>query len=416
LTAALLLSLGWQPALSAQTDEETEQQNQEIELVTVTGTRLRNAYAEGDYPISVLDSEAIRNSGMVTLGDFLQKVPFLTGSPLNTSTSVRGAGGNLSRGVSTVEIRGLGPERTLVLFNGRRFVPGGNGASGVVDISMIPMALVERVEIFKAGASVEYGADAVAGVINVITKTQTEGVELEARGRMSSHGDAESYAFSAAYGQNLDRGQFFVGTEYSNQPSLGKGERDYSSELLSVTGPDNEIIPFGSSAPPQGNYRTSMGRLTLIDGASGTSPDDFRPFTDDDRFNFNPYEDLLQASERFTVFAQGSYEVTPAINLFGEAYYHHRISSQRLAPLPFFTNREEDVSVSADNVYNPFGERLTDVRRRMIEAGSRGYSQDNSAWRFVLGADGTLDEWFWDASLNVARNSTDQRVLRYLGE
>lgn len=407
MLSALALALFCPIPLLAQ-DQEQNETERELELITVTGTRLRNAYAEGAYPISVIDREAILNSGVVSLGDFLQKVPFLTGSPLNTSTSMRGEGGNLSRGISTVELRGLGPQRTLVLFNGRRFVPGGNGASGVVDISMIPMALVERVEIFKAGASVEYGADAVAGVINVITKTQTDGVELQARGRVSSHGDAESYAFSAAYGENLERGQYFVGTEYSNQPSLGKGERDFSSQLLSVTGPDNEIIPFGSSAPPQGNYKTSTGRLTLQDGASGTSAEDYRRFTDSDRFNFNPYEDLLQASERFTVFAQGRYEVAPAINIFGEAYYHHRISSQRLAPLPFFTNREEDVSVSADNVYNPFNERLTDVRRRMIEAGSRGYSQNNKAWRFVLGADGMAADWFWDASLNVARNSTDQ--------
>ncbi len=405
--ATLLLGLVWSNSLLAQSREESEK-NQELELVTVTGTRLRNEYAEGAYPISVIDQEAMLNSGLDSLGDFLQQVPFLTGSPLNTSTSMRGEGGGLSRGISTVEMRGLGPERTLVLLNGRRFVPGGNGASGVVDISMIPMALVERVEIFKAGASVEYGADAVAGVINIITKTQTEGVELQATGKVSSHGDAESYAVSASYGKSLEQGQFFLGTEYSNQPSLGKGERKFSSELLSVSGPENEIIPFGSSAPPQGNYRTSSGRLTLIDGASGISIDDYRPFTDNDRFNFNPYEDLLQASERFSLFAQGRYEVTSAVNVFGEAFFHHRESSQRLAPLPFFTNREENVSVSADNVYNPFNEKLTDVRRRMIEAGSRGFSQDNKAWRFVLGADGMVADWFWDVSANVARNTTDQ--------
>jgi len=401
----LLLVLSSSCPVSAQ----SQNASQEMELVSVTGTRLRNAYAEGAYPLSVMDREAIVNSGLVSLGDFLQEVPFLTGSPLNTSTSMRGEGGDLSRGISTMELRGLGPERTLVLFNGRRFVPGGNGASGVVDISMIPMTVVERVEIFKAGASVEYGADAVAGVVNVITRTQTEGVEFQAQGKISNHGDAENYALSAVYGQNTGRGRFFLGTEYSNQPSLGKGKRGFSRELLSVTGPDNEIIPFGSSAPPQGNYRTSMGRLTLSDGAAGTSADDYRPFTDADRFNFNPYEDLLQASERFSVFAQGRIEVTSAVNVFAEAFYHHRNSSQQLAPLPFFTNREEDVSVSADNVYNPFNERLTDVRRRMIEAGPRGFSQDNDAWRFVLGADGMKADWIWDVSVNLARNETEQR-------
>ena len=153
-TATLCAAL-WLSPLLAQEQAVSQDENTELELMTVTGTHLRNAYAEGAFPLSVLDREAILNSGLESLGDFLQEIPFLTGSPLNSSTSMRGEGGGLSRGISTVELRGLGPERTLVLLNGRRFVPGGNGASGVVDISMIPMAIVERVEIFKAGASVE---------------------------------------------------------------------------------------------------------------------------------------------------------------------------------------------------------------------------------------------------------------------
>lgn len=402
---AVLLGILWATPVSAQKpDAETE-----LELVTVTGTRLRNAYAEGAFPLSVMGREAIENSGLESLGDFLQEVPFLTGSPLNSSTSARGEGGGLSRGISTVELRGLGPERTLVLLNGRRFVPGGNGASGVVDISMLPLAIVERVEIFKSGASVEYGADAVAGVINIITKNHTEGLELQALGSITSRGDAERYALSAAYGKDTGRGQYFLAAEFSDQPSLGKGERSWSREVLSVSGPDNEIISFGSSAPPAGNHRTSLGRVTLRNGAAGTSVADFRPFTDADRFNYNAFEDLLQASERLSLFAQGSLEVSPAFTMFGEAFYHQRESSQQLAPLPFFTNREIDVAVSADNVYNPFSETITDARRRLVEAGPRGFSQDNEAWRFVLGADGQLGAtWYWDTSVNVARNETDQ--------
>ncbi|HET6565456.1 MAG TPA: TonB-dependent receptor, partial [Xanthomonadales bacterium] len=404
LPALLPALLSIQPLL-AQTPAVTT----ELEPMAVTGTRLRNAYAEGAFPLTIIDEQAIADSGLGSLGDFLQEVPFLSGSPLNSSTSARGEGGGMSRGISTVELRGLGPERTLVLLNGRRFVPGGNGASGVVDVSMIPLAIVKRVEIFKSGASVEYGADAVAGVINIITKDDTEGLELQALGSITSEGDAERYVLSASYGQGSQRGHWFVAGEYSDQPSLGKGERSWSREVLSVTGPDNEVIPFGSSAPPAGNHRTSLGRVTLREGAEGTSPADFRRFTDDDRFNYNPYEDLLQASQRLSLFASGSFVLSPAVNLFGEAFYHQRDASQQLAPLPFFTNREVDVAVSADNVYNPFGEHITDSRRRLVEAGPRGFSQDNEAWRVVLGADGTLAQsWFWDASVNFARNETDQ--------
>jgi iron complex outermembrane receptor protein len=381
----------------------------ELQPIAVTGTRLRNDYAEGAFPLAVFDREAIAKSGQTSLGDFLQELPFLSGSPLNTSSSARGEGGGMSRGISTVELRGLGPERTLVLVNGRRFVPGGNGASGVVDVSMIPLAMVERVEIFKSGASIEYGADAVAGVINIITRGDADGLDLQALGSITSEGDAERYVLGATYGRRSERGRFVIGAEYSDQPALGKGERDWSYEALSVTGPDNEVIPFGSSAPPQGNHGTSLGRMILRDGAAGTSIDDFRRFTSADRYNFNPSEDLLQASERLSLFAEGRFEVAPAINFFGEAFYHQRDSGAQLASLPFFTNREVDVAVSADNIYNPFGERIADARRRLVEAGPRSFIQANQAWRFVLGADGTLVEsWAWDASVNLGRNETDQ--------
>lgn len=403
--AAALLAFPWTASVLAEESDDSLT----LEPIIITGTRLRNTYAEGAFPLSVLEREDIASSGVTSLGDFLQELPFLSGSPLNTSTSMRGEGGGLSRGISTVELRGLGPERTLVLVNGRRFVPGGNGASGVVDVSMIPLAMVERVEVYKSGASVEYGADAVAGVINIITGSDRDGLELQALGSITSEGDAERYVASATYGQSSERGRFFVGAEYSDQPSLGKGERDWSYDALSVTGPDNEVIPFGSSAPPLGNHGTSGGRMILREGAPGTSVADFRRFTSADRYNFNPAEDLLQASERLSLFAQGRIEVSPAINLSGEAFYHQRDSSAQLASLPFFTNREVDVAVSADNVYNPFRERITDARRRLVEAGPRSFFQDNEAWRFVLGADGSLAEtWYWDASVNVARNETDQ--------
>jgi len=411
-TSLVLLGLLWSMALTpvaarAATEEQLDQ-SLTLEHVTVTGTRLQLSSTDGIYPVTVIGSQELQDSGDVTIGDFLQKLPFMSGSPLGSTTSMRGEGGGISRGISTIELRGLGPERTLILLNGRRMVPGGNGASGVVDVNMIPISIIERVEILRSGASVEYGADAVAGVVNLITKTETRGVELQAQGDITSRSDAETYALRATWGKRVDNGSFLFGAEYFDQPSLGKGERAWSSERLTVTGPDNRVIAEGSSAPPDGNFRTSLGRLTLIDGASGDSVDDFRPFTDDDRYNFNPFEDLLQASERLSLFAQGSYALSEKVSIFGEALYYHRDSSATLAPLPFFTNRETDVSVSADNAFNPFGEELTDVRRRMVEAGQRSFAQDNTAWRVVMGLEGTVSDWFWDVSAIQARNETDQ--------
>lgn len=409
LATVVLMVLARSASLLADTQSEEQlDQSLSLEHVTVTGTRLQQSSADGIHPLTVVGTQDLQDSGVETIGEYLQQLPFMSGSPLGTTTSLRGEGGGLSRGISTVELRGLGAERTLVLVNGRRFISGGNGASGVVDINMIPISIIQRVEILRTGASVEYGADAVAGVVNIITREETRGLELQGQGDVTSRGDARTWSFSATYGKQLDSGDFLLAAEYSDQPSLGKGERSWSSERLTVTGPDNTTIAEGSSAPPQGNFQTSLGRLTLSEGANGDSIDDFRPFTDADRFNFNPLEDLLQASQRVSLFAQGSYDISEKVSLFGEGLYQQRDSSQVLAPLPFFTTRETDVTVSAANAFNPFAEELSDVRRRMVEAGQRSFTQDNSAWRVVAGLKGEFSGWFWDVAAIQGRNETDQ--------
>jgi len=404
-----LLTAGGVPASSAvaQQDEQAP-----VDRVKVTGSRLRGIVGGEAWPLTSISRDQLLATGEVRLGDILQQLPFTSGSPLNTTTSRRGQGGGLSRGIETVELRGLGPERTLILLNGRRFVPGGNGGSGLVDLGMLPLSMVERMEIFKSGASVEYGADALAGVINIITRERFDGVELGARGSVTAEGDAETFSFNALTGHQTERGGVTLGIEYSDQPSVSKGARAFSRTRLTLDGPDNLRVFDGSSAPPTGQFRTSSGRFTLIDGRDGDSLDDFRPFIDSgpdtDRFNFNPFEDLLQASERLTLFGQGRWRATDEVSLFAEAFYHDRDARQQLAPLPFFTTRLADVTVAADNVFNPFGETLSDVRRRLVEAGPRTFSQDNQAWRFVLGGDGRFGAWFWDVSLTRGRNETDQ--------
>ncbi|MDX1625512.1 MAG: TonB-dependent receptor, partial [Wenzhouxiangellaceae bacterium] len=398
-------------SLTAAAQEPASGGSTDLAPIAVTGSRIRGVMIDGAWPLTTIERDELLDSGHQRLGDFLQELPFTSGSPLNTQTSRRGQGGGLSRGIETVELRGLGPERTLVLLNGRRFVPGGNGASGVVDVGMLPIAMVDRIEIFKAGASVEYGADALAGVINVITREPFDGVELSASAKAAARGDGETGSVTALAGRTFARGGFLGGFSWTDQSPVSKGDRRFSRTRLSLSGPGNEVVFDGSSAPPSGQYRTSFGPLTLIDGRLGTGLDDFRPFVeagpDTDRYNFNPFEDLLQASERFSLFGQGEWLVGD-VNVFAEALYHRRDSSQQLAPLPFFTTREQGVVVDAGNVYNPFRETLTDVRRRLVEAGPRTFSQDNEAWRGVVGADGRIGGWFWDLSLAHGRNETDQ--------
>mgnify|MGYP001378621837 CR=1 FL=1 len=386
--------------------EEERAPDTALEPFTVTGTRLARAPLDGAFPLTVLDRRTLLETGVSNLGELLQELPFITGSPLNSNVGARDAGGGFARGAATLELRGLGAERTLILLNGRRIVPGGGGASGIVDVGMIPLAAIERVEIFKAGASVEYGADAVAGVINLITRRHFDGLEVQAKGSVTSRGDGDGQ-FSAVYGRAAGGGDWLAGVQYLTQEDVGKSERRFSSRLLTVAGPDNTIVADGSSAPPNGNFRTSLGRLTLIDGQDGTSPDDFRPFTAADRFNFNAFEDLRQDAERFTAFVEGHYSFGAALNVFSEALFQRRDSDTQLAPLPLFTSRE-NLAVAATQVFNSFGEEIADARRRLVEAGPRSFIQNDETWRVVLGADGRVGGWWWDAAVNHARHTLDQ--------
>lgn len=404
--AVILTSLVWTTLGVAQPESPLA-----LDALEVTGTHLgREA---GMDPLVSFDRNTLRNSGHATLGEFLQALPMMSGSPLGTSVNQRGSGGAVSRGIESVELRGLGSRRTLILINGRRMLAGGNGAAGVVDLASIPVALVERVEVLTTSASVAYGADAIAGVVNVITRSDVDGVEVSARVSQTESGDGDVLDLSAVTGRRFGSTWLSGGVSLFDQAAVGRGDRDFSSQWLTVDGPANAIVPTGSSAPPNGRFRTSDGNVTLIDGEDGDSPDDFRPFINDgpdtDRFNFNPFEDLVQDSRRVSAFGSLRHDLSPSLSLFAEALFQQRDSDTQIAPLPFFTNRLDGVTVSADNIYNPFGEEISDARRRLVEGGPRRFAQDNQLWRVVIGADGLVADWQWETSLSYGRNEVEQR-------
>src|SRR5215813_1515926 len=169
----------------------------------VTGSHLRLKDPGPASPVVVFDREQIRMSGIVSIGDFLQRMPE-QGGALNTNVN------NGGDGETTISLRNLGAERTLVLVDGKRWVNGGKGAGSFVDLNSIPSASIERVEVLKDGASAVYGADAVAGVVNIITRRRMNGIELGAYGGMSPHGDAQQIDVSAMGGVAMGKWSFFV--------------------------------------------------------------------------------------------------------------------------------------------------------------------------------------------------------------
>ncbi|NBT29418.1 MAG: TonB-dependent receptor, partial [Gammaproteobacteria bacterium] len=200
LTVSLTTLTGGALAV-AQDDEEVLT----TEEVLVTGSRIKRADLDNANPVTVVTRDEMMLTGMTDVGDLIQRLPSMSGSPIGTTTN---NGGN---GSVTIDLRGLGAGRTLNLINGRRSVDGG-------DYQTIPSVMVERIEILKDGGAAAYGADAVAGVVNIVTRKDFEGVEVELL--TADWADTDSGAqtgIGAVFGKSFGKGHFVAGVEYVDQ-------------------------------------------------------------------------------------------------------------------------------------------------------------------------------------------------------
>src|SRR5499433_688460 len=203
-----------QPAAEAAEPTAPKGKRAGEEEIVVTGSRVRRKDLTTPAPITVINKEQVQASGKVSIGDFLQMLPE-QGNATNTAVN------NGGTGATRVSLRGLGVARTLVLLNGRRFVPGGfgnNGADAAVDLNAIPTAAIERVEVLKDGASAVYGSDAIGGVINLITRKKLNGAEISGYAGTSTHGDGQTYDINFTGGTSGERGSvLFSGGFYTQK-------------------------------------------------------------------------------------------------------------------------------------------------------------------------------------------------------
>src|SRR5918993_850248 len=215
LLAGTILSCAATPLLAQETPAtetteqaaSTEQANQVAEKndseVVVTGSRIRRADLAGVGPANVVTAETIENTGVVNTETLLQRLPANAGFAGNQTNAYWTGNGY---GTAQVNLRGLGIKRTLVLLNNRRLVAGGTGANSSPDLNMIPVPIISRIDVLKDGASAIYGADAVAGVVNIVTNTEFEGFGVGARAGITEEGDGEDYTVDLTWGLQRDRG------------------------------------------------------------------------------------------------------------------------------------------------------------------------------------------------------------------
>lgn len=423
------------------------EEGEEAERMVVTGSRIKRVDIEGANPVTVVGREDILESGMTNVGELLQRLPEVTGSPLNTTVN---NGGN---GAVTLDIRGLG--RTLVLVNGRRTPDGG-------DFQTIPAGMIERVEIYKDGASAVYGSDAMAGVVNIITRKDFTGAQAQIQVSDSFEATSgQSRQISLIFGAESEKGHFVAGIDRSIQESILQSQTpwNFMHNSYYVIDPKNylengwdagvNVSGFGSSRIPNGNFnlpanspiRAALGCPSVTyDPTLGptTAASSYRCYNGDwsdpnnDSYNYAPVNFLQTPYERTNVFVEAGYDINDSHRLYSEFRVNKRTSSQKLAPTPFDTGSDPGYlvnvvdaagnvvgtanGISAQNYYNPFGEDVVRLRRRMLEA-DRIFSQDITQYQYVLGVTGELsDAWEYDLSYNRgSRSRIDHDGGQYSG-
>jgi len=416
------------PPASTQTEDDDDT---EVEALVVTGSRIKRNEFTSAAPVQVITSEQSSLEGLVDTTEILQQSTLASGSfqwnnQLTGYITSGGPGGN------SVSLRGLGEQRTLVLLNGRRAGPAGvSGRVGPFDLNVIPSSLIERVEILKDGASSIYGSDAVAGVVNLITKTNLDGFELNVYGNQSFEGGGEQFRVSGAWGTTFDRGYFNAALDYYELKELTRGERDdtgcTADYLTSATtgarvdymGLDGTVkchnlqsayVSVGGRAlMPLDNLPAGFVVPTAAQGNDSPYAGWVRwnragfPLT----FPYAPtenklYDDstVLSPVKRTTFSANFGYDLTPGIEFYSEFLFNRR-ESEQIGLGQFFPNFAQlntlygvPNNLPATNPNNPFGAAATPVASYK----SPSY-QEVDYTRFVGGLRGTLDVlggWDWD--------------------
>lgn len=367
---ASVLAMTVAPAFAQ--DEEPAASN---DTVIVTGSRIADPSLTGSSPITTVGAVDLSLSNTVNSEQFLNTLPQTV--PGFDSTS-----NNPGIGEATVDLRGLGAERTLVLVNGRRYVSS-NQNPGVVDLNTIPSALVERVDILTGGASATYGSDAMAGVVNFILKDDFEGIEIDNSYEITQESDAGIYNTSVTLGGNFadGRGNAVLNVGYTNREALFAESREGSfftladngtgfSQSGSVNIPSTlafdtsdygldftaaGIAPYNGGCSVEGTTEAinpgaddefgtaddmPLGYCTtdsfgFLFSRSGAGAEPFVNLGDNtDRYNYAPVNYLQLPQERYNIYTSGRYEITPSIEAYAQAIYVSSQTEQILAPTP----------------------------------------------------------------------------------
>jgi outer membrane receptor protein involved in Fe transport len=417
-TASTTAAIGLSPFACAADTATPDAGSPKLELqeLVVTGTRIRRDDAETANAVLVIDSKQIQDSGYNTVGELMQRIPSISGAATSPNLSIGGGYGE-----QTIELRGLEAKRTLVLVDGRRLGIVGN--SDATDVNQIPINLIDHVEVLKEGAGAIYGSDAVGGVVNFITRKNVDGLEFGADYGETTRHDGAQHGINVVFGKTMDNFSFEAGGDYFQQKAVYADARDFSKYALYLYGGTAGVLRSGSSRTPTGRIsipnqgplqdRYGCGSVTRIGpangmgGAPGTSLNDYRCFTGPDHYNYEPYNLITTPVQRTQAFTKLSYEINDHATAYANFTYNHTHSGSEQAPLPF-DSPVDDIVVSKNNIYNPFGIDFGGLSGanesalwRLSGLGDRVFTADTNSTIANMGVKGKTGLADWNYDVNV---------------
>ena len=465
---ALSIALVAQPTLAQDevTAEDILNDSAEVETdtddapIVVTGSRIRRSEFNSPDPLTIIDPEISKAQGQFSTASMLQSSPIAAGSAQITAavSSVLVTDGGV--GAETISLRGLGANRTLVLLNGRRAGPAGTrGAVNSFDLNVLPQSIVENVEILKTGASSIYGSDAVAGVVNLITKKDTDGIELDAFISAPFESGGEQYRLSGTWGKDWGDGHLLATVDYYKSEQLRRSDREYldcpEEYIFDRAGNRNDIIDPRTGSPRcndffwghvwvydynfnqaglyQYDYDGSLGQFIdpnpVFDPSTGSQfviPDGFYRVSDEAKYelpiakrtalgltdSYHPFmakQSVVPEVERWTAYIDGAYDVSDNLELGVELLYNKRKteydSYRQFYYLTGFTNNFGGGGFG--DPFSPGWEGLFFLSPTAITDHS-DTSVEVDYYRGVLWADGSfgsfLPDWNYNAYYQYSRS------------
>ncbi|MGV6821168.1 MAG: TonB-dependent receptor domain-containing protein [Parvularcula sp.] len=338
--------------------------------IVVTGTKIVGGNITSSSPITTVGQADIELSNTVNAEQFLNQLP-------QTIPGFDSTSNNPGLGEATVNLRGLGSVRTLVLVNGRRYVSS-NQNPGVVDLNTIPAALVEQVDILTGGASATYGSDAMAGVVNFILKDDFEGFDLDTSYEMTEEGDGEIFNTSLTMGGNFagGRGNAVLSIGYTDRQPVFQGDRVQSNFTLvdggaaagfresgSVNIPSTFVLDFGIDYTDILGINLPCSTEGTTDAGGFCGTDSFGwvfdpngsaevvPFINTgpntNRYNYAPANYLQIPQERYNIYSSATYDINDSVEAYGQFIFVSSQTEQLLAPTPVFTT----LTINLDNPF-----------------------------------------------------------------